>query len=583
MKLVGLKLAYIKSFKTLDWNIARTKVIIGQNDHGKSSILKILNFVLNEITDYHLDQGFLEPALAEKLIPAFSTSARARRITLIVQEKSKYKELYIDIGRNYSIKVHDKITRGAKTTPAGKKLFTKIRSKNRFELVPAIRDVSSEIYKQLFSTTLQQHGLSKLKPKAAGGTQREYRELLAIRNSIDEIIQPYVHKRLLPKLSDEFGFTPQHELLLTFNKDTEAIAEWIQSNLQLGFKLGKEAEEYISIDEAGTGIQSALLLALIRLKNRSEADKNVHFFLAIEEPETFLHPQKQKELYSSIKGLESDNLTIIITTHSPYIVSESKFSSLGIVRKDDKFSNLHTVKSVPPKDMDIFDSYSGEVNSQLFFADKVILVEGESDKRVIETILHRKFGAKSFRYTVISAAGNRNFSPYLKMINCWKELKIPHLVVTDFDSLTAGSDRAMNTGAKAAGYLLNAEQLLNQNVDDAIQKDEGEYRKIAIQAANFYARSGLEVFIWTCDLEYALISDSKIDPIVRELSAANNSSYSGYTCAQLRTLIGSKGIPLNSGSDALKKPYIHQKLSWHLDLDDTESDVYRLIQAINKL
>ena len=66
MKLVGLKLAYIKSFKTLDWNIARTKVIIGQNDHGKSSILKILNFVLNEITDYHLDQGFLEPAISEE-------------------------------------------------------------------------------------------------------------------------------------------------------------------------------------------------------------------------------------------------------------------------------------------------------------------------------------------------------------------------------------------------------------------------------------------------------------------------------------------------------------------------------------
>lgn len=40
MKIKSFEFAYIKAFKSLKFDLEKTSVLIGQNDHGKSSILK---------------------------------------------------------------------------------------------------------------------------------------------------------------------------------------------------------------------------------------------------------------------------------------------------------------------------------------------------------------------------------------------------------------------------------------------------------------------------------------------------------------------------------------------------------------
>ena len=46
MKLKAIEFAYIKAFKTMRFDLDKTSVLIGQNDHGKSSILKAIDIVL---------------------------------------------------------------------------------------------------------------------------------------------------------------------------------------------------------------------------------------------------------------------------------------------------------------------------------------------------------------------------------------------------------------------------------------------------------------------------------------------------------------------------------------------------------
>jgi hypothetical protein len=85
------------------------------------------------------------------------------------------------------------------------------------------------------------------------------------------------------------------------------------------------------------------------------------------------------------------------------------------------------------------------------------------------------------------------------MIRAWNTAKIPHLVVTDFDSLTTSTDRAILVGAKAAGYAVPNDPLLAK-VDAALDKGEAEFSTAAVEASTTFKTSGLNVFVFTSDL-----------------------------------------------------------------------------------
>ncbi len=82
MKIRSLEFAHIKSFKSLRFDLEKTSVLIGQNDHGKSSILKAFDIVMNQLDEDTLKLGALHPDLAERLLPIFPVNAKARRISL---------------------------------------------------------------------------------------------------------------------------------------------------------------------------------------------------------------------------------------------------------------------------------------------------------------------------------------------------------------------------------------------------------------------------------------------------------------------------------------------------------------------
>ncbi len=587
MKIKSVEFAHIKSFKSLVFDFGKTSVLIGQNDHGKSSILKAIDIVLNQLDEETLTQGALHPDLAELLLPIFPVRAKARRITLTYEAGAKTKKLFITVRSDLTFTIQEKIKKNAKTTKTAIEALKRLREKNKFVLIPALRDASSIKFQEIFSRMLREHGLSKIIPQKAGGTPKQYRILKEIQDKVSTSIRPYINKALLPQIEKHFGFETQHKLALKFDVDVQDIGEWILDNLRLGFQMSTDGETTLALSEAGAGVQSGVLLALHRLEQKAAENPDTQFILAIEEPEAFLHPQKQKELYQDILAAQADNLRVIITTHSPYILAETPFTRLGLVRKNGQYSALHVAKVKEARDHEIFNAYSNEINAPLFFADKVIFVEGESDLRVIKLLLTKKLGAAAHRISIISAAGNQNFSPFLKMIRAWDTVAIPHLVVTDFDSLTRSTDRAILVGAKAANYSLSGEAAFHASIDEVLDKSDQEFGTVAKDATTRFAAAGLNVFVFTSDLENSLITASNKDATAKILTdfASNSVDYSsGYDLNALKRLIGSKGIPLNPMNEPpFKKPFIHKKISDTIDINNPHQDLARLIEAIVNL
>ena len=124
----------------------------------------------------------------------------------------------------------------------------------------------------------------------------------------------------------------------------------------------------------GDGIKSITAIAML---NMSHSDNRVSV-IAIEEPESHLHPGSARQLFQTISTL-SENHQVILTTHSPIFVNRDNLKENIIVDKG---------KATPAgKIKEIRDVLGTHISDNLVSAENILLVEGLSDKCSLEAIL----------------------------------------------------------------------------------------------------------------------------------------------------------------------------------------------------
>lgn len=128
------------------------------------------------------------------------------------------------------------------------------------------------------------------------------------------------------------------------------------------------------IQQKGDGIKNLLALGLFNIGN----DDNRVSIIAIEEPESHLHPESARQLYKTISDLSQMN-QIILTTHSPLFINRNNLNENIIV-------DSGTAKPVK-RIKDIRDILGIKVSDNLTNAENILLVEGEEDKKVLEKLL----------------------------------------------------------------------------------------------------------------------------------------------------------------------------------------------------
>lgn len=140
-----------------------------------------------------------------------------------------------------------------------------------------------------------------------------------------------------------------------------------------------------------------------RDKEQKPADINL---LIIEEPEAHTHPQMQYVFIKNIKklldeGIKKDSgihrpLQYIITTHSSHIVADSDFDDikyLKAVKKNDvKAKNLKELSinyELDSNQYQFLKQYLTISRAEVFFADKAILIEGDTERILIPTFMRK--------------------------------------------------------------------------------------------------------------------------------------------------------------------------------------------------
>jgi predicted ATP-dependent endonuclease of OLD family len=127
----------------------------------------------------------------------------------------------------------------------------------------------------------------------------------------------------------------------------------------------------------GDGVQSLAALALMR--HRSDASANgKSFVVALEEPESHLHPSAIHSLKEVLDEL-AQSQQVVITTHCPLFVHRSRMDRNIIVNK----SKARSAKNVE----EIRSILGVRASDNLRHAELVLLVEGEEDRRALNTLL----------------------------------------------------------------------------------------------------------------------------------------------------------------------------------------------------
>lgn len=201
------------------------------------------------------------------------------------------------------------------------------------------------------------------------------------------------------------------------------------------------------LQDKGSGIQSAVIIGLFDYYTRNIAHRACSL-LVIEEPELYLHPQARRVISNRLDDfLDKGKNQVIITTHSSeFITSAHEDVNIILVRKEGGKTKAYNTTFEHSKDRQILLKTQ---NAEMFFADKVILVEG-GDKYIFEAVC-QDYGKNNkhlgehwlndYNYSVIAVGGKGEFWKYAKKLN---DLHIPFIIIADFDFLLRGLHEYFN-------------------------------------------------------------------------------------------------------------------------------------------
>lgn len=190
-----------------------------------------------------------------------------------------------------------------------------------------------------------------------------------------------------------------------------------------------------SMEYHGMGTRSwssLLILKAFILQNMKLAIQNqVAYYpvIAIEEPESHLHPNAQKKLYSQINAIVGQK---IVATHSSYIAGSAKLKEVRSVCRDALNISIGKIVESDFEKEDIRKIYRQVINTrgELFFSKLVVLFEGETEEQALPITIKRHFDKSPIELGVdfIGVGGSGNYLPFIRFFEAFN---IPYLIFSD--------------------------------------------------------------------------------------------------------------------------------------------------------
>ena len=432
MKIINkIEINYFRSAYSIHFQqIEDFNILVGNNDSGKSNILKALNLFFNNQTELDQPFYFSDDLTRKREYEARNTKGRATiwikvYFNNFLNWKSLPKEFVVKkVWNRYSD--YPEITYPKDISPTQ---VVKFLNKISFHYIPAIRG------RNIFA-----HFLTMLHDALFDD------EKGSLASSMDELIE-IVNKNTIDMSSEirdgvgiESSIQPPTDLRMLFNT--------------LDFSTNYN-EHYIPLQKRGDGIQSRHIPFILDFI--AKHTKKYHIW-AYEEPETSLELGAAFQLAEQFKTGFCEENQIFITTHSPafydlagehitkwYVCqdatdSDTETTIQQVTSEDLLDRNLGVAALIAERAREAYDQIE-KLNQEKQRLDNEIeknkmphvIVEGVTDKTILEAAFEKLYPNKTPIFEFISADGALNIPPYLKSRKNIAQ-DIPNIIIGLFDS-----------------------------------------------------------------------------------------------------------------------------------------------------
>ena len=256
----------------------------------------------------------------------------------------------------------------------------------------------------------------------------------------------------------------------------------LTNNTSLYYKHGDEDSS--TLPETYNGLGYLNLIGILfeietKLQELYEQPADINI-LYIEEPEAHTHPQLQYIFIRNIKNHINSHrnklnkeknkyLQIIITSHSSHIVSECNFDDIIYLKRVDNnilAKNFNSLKAEYEEDkkrgFKFVKQYLTLNKSELFFADKVICIEGDTERILMPAMMYKVDKTQILKNEITIPLLSQNISiievgAYSHVfIPLFKFLGIKVLIITDIDSATKNNGKYKKSHPNKATHTSNA-------------------------------------------------------------------------------------------------------------------------------
>ena len=155
----------------------------------------------------------------------------------------------------------------------------------------------------------------------------------------------------------------------------------------------------------------------------------VHSILALEEPESHLHPQAQRSLFGHIKAIAGQR---IVSTHSPYFAGQAQLEDLRLFIKkggDTVSTKLDLTQLSKADDRRKVQESVIDSRGDILFARALVLFEGQTEEQALPIWAQEYWGASIHELGFSFARANG--TDYFPFIWLAKSLDIPWYLIAD--------------------------------------------------------------------------------------------------------------------------------------------------------
>ena len=253
-------------------------------------------------------------------------------------------------------------------------------------------------------------------------------------------------KTHLPIVNTQKAIDTRHKTMLG-----EQLAQLLEVGLSASdFKSLKSRLSLVvdafEIEQNGLGFNNLIYMAVV-LSELTKNPDSCYRGLIVEEPEAHLHPQLQAVLLQYLQSIQAVDgekpVQLFVTSHSPNFASIANLDSLVCL-----VDTGTEVETFLPRCINFdkgkrekLERYLDVTRAELFFAQRVIFVEGAAELMMVDTLATRMgCNLRQHGVSLINVEG-LNFDSFLPLFGD-SALKIPVAVLTDADPVAPKAEPA---------------------------------------------------------------------------------------------------------------------------------------------